>query len=77
LNSLWCHSESCRRGSRGRSLLQFDNNVRSAPCVVNCIGQFVTDGSEEWEALDNADTLLRFGTGETLLKAKTMIVRLA
>jgi hypothetical protein len=43
---------------------------------MKCIGEFVTDGSKEWEALDNADTVLRFGTSETFLRA-TMVVRLA
>ena len=45
--------------------------------VMTCIGQFVADGHAQWTKLNNGDIELTFNSGETLLLAERVIIRLA
>jgi hypothetical protein len=45
--------------------------------VMACIGQLVADGYAEWTMLDDGDIELSFNSGETLLLAERVIIRLA
>jgi hypothetical protein len=45
--------------------------------VMTYVHRLVVDGYAEWDMLENGDIQLRFQTGETLLLARTMIIRIA
>jgi hypothetical protein len=45
--------------------------------VMIYVGQLVADGQAEWNMLDNGDIQLSLNTGETLLLAERVIIRLA
>jgi len=45
--------------------------------VMHYVGQLVADGQAQWNMLGNGDIQLSLNTGETLLLAERVIIRLA
>ena len=78
-----CAKAKARRRRLGATQAAPDANAErthvdpAKACVMNYVGQLVADGQAQWNMLGNGDIQLSLNTGETLLLAERVIIRLA